>query len=35
MVESRRDPLWGAEAALRRQRLDLDQQRARPFHQRG
>src|SRR6184192_4004544 len=35
VVESRGHPLWGAEAALRRQRLDLDQQRTRPFHQRG
>src|SRR5438876_10383424 len=35
VVESRGHPLRGAEAALRRQRLDLDQQRTRPFHQRG
>ena len=35
MVEAGGHSLWRAEAALRRQRLDLHQKRARAFHQRG
>src|SRR6266516_927312 len=35
MVEPRGHPPWCAEAGLRRQRLDLDQERPRPFHQGG